>query len=125
MLKFESRTVDKNLILKFSGVYPPGSSGNKHARFIAEKVNSYFNADKSDDLSSDLSAYIILDFSDLDYVSGDAIGAMAIPFLKHNRPLSIFATGRTKEALLNLARTSLLGSSLIKISDNLNDLIVK
>jgi len=125
MLNFESYTVKKNLILKFSGFYPPGSAGNKHAQFIAETVTSYLNKDKPEDKFSGLPLNIILDFSELEYMSGDAIAGVALPFIKHNRSLSIFATGKTKLALLHLAQLSILSSKLIKISDHFEELMVK
>jgi hypothetical protein len=121
MLKFKSETTGKNLILKFSGVYPPGSAGNRQARFISDKVKFYFN----ENISSHIPSRIILDFSDLDYVSGDAIGEVAIPFIEHNSPLSILAKGKTRDALLNLAPYTILGSPLVKISDSLSELMIE
>lgn len=82
------------IAVNFSGVYPPGSAGNEFARAMVEFLRSA--------LATTPACGVVLDLTQLDYVWGDAIGGLAIPFLAGGevfRCAAIVATGRTARAL--------------------------
>ena len=99
------------IAVKFGGTIPPGSAGNGFAGAMVEYLRSV--------VAENHAPGVVLDLSELDYRSGDAIGGLATPLIvdgKCCRPAAIVATGSTAQALAPLlAPNFILGVAGIKI----------
>ena len=88
------------MTVSFTGRLLPGSAGNE--------LTGHFADDLNDIVRTHQPVGVVLDLTDLDYAFGDAIGALAYPFLDRVRggcwamPVAIVATGRTAAALAPL-----------------------
>lgn len=98
----------------FGGTYPPGSGGNE---FGLQMVGFLRSA-----LAETNAAAVVLDLLALDYIWGDAIVGLALPFVQENtgfRPAAIVATGRTAAALQPLLQPPFaLDLAAMRLFDN-------
>ncbi len=83
------------LVVAFHGVYPPGSQGNQHARWMEGCVAGAL-------LASDHVSAVVIDLSGLEYVWGDELTRAFDHVEQRKLPLAVVEGPRCTEALRTL-----------------------
>lgn len=115
----EVETSDHRIIIvRFAGTYPPGSAGNDFAREMVNYLRSV--------LSEVAAGGVVFDLTFLEYEWGDAIGSLAFPLLRGDkpRPAAIVAHGQTASALKPLLQEPcVLGVAGVALTESVEEAI--
>jgi len=109
----------RSIVISFSGIYPPGSSGNEFAKAMREAVAKALDTFVPD--------AIILDFLDLEYSWGDGIVSQVLMplyrlYSKEGKHVAccIIARDGTRMALEGLMKNTLLEILGVEIFEELS-----